>query len=213
VKWKDVAAAVSDLESPEIELTSETVLAHEGIVEYLFQNHTVLPVRFGSVLGDVRAVKRFLARNYDNIVKNIENVKGKIEMGLKVILRESPPKKTEEAVIENNKPDHLSPAKAYLFAKLQEEKRQQQMLENAGKYIDEIYATLCTYADESRIRKLTTEKMILNSSYLLLREKMDAFLVSVNWLKKKHPLLSFLCSGPWPPYNFVGLEEKTQSDA
>ncbi|MEW5785608.1 MAG: GvpL/GvpF family gas vesicle protein [Bacillota bacterium] len=215
VKWKDVAAAVSDLESPEIELTSESVLSHEGIVEYLFQNHTVLPVRFGSVLSETREVKHFLERHYNVITKNIEKVKGKVELGLKVIFKEQEPcpVKAEEAILEENKTDRISPAKSYLISKLQEEKKRQYLMEEAGKYIDEIYNTLRSYTTQSCIRKLTTEKMILNSSYLVRRDQVAAFTVSVDWLKNKYPFLSFLYSGPWPPYNFVGLEEGTQQDA
>lgn len=211
IKWKDIAAVVSDIESREVELTAETVLLHETVVEYLCKDHTVLPVRFGSALRDVHEVKQLLEHHYNSVVENIENVKGKVELGLKVILREPLPVKMDDAPIEE--PDRVSPAKAYLISKLLEEKKQQHMVEEAGKYIDEIYSALRAYAAESCIRKLTTEKMILNSAYLVLRENIDAFMLSVDWLKKKHPSLSFLCSGPWPPYNFVGLEERTQHDA
>jgi len=50
---REVSAVVSEMNAPNLELTSETVLCHEHVVEFVMKAHTVLPVRFGTVLGSV----------------------------------------------------------------------------------------------------------------------------------------------------------------
>jgi len=214
VTLREVSAVVSEMNAPNLELTSETVLCHEHVVEFVMKAHTVLPVRFGTVLGSVHNVKEFLMQFYDNIINNIEKVQGKVELGLKVMIKEPAEPSPDDANGEEEKPDgSLTPAREYLMARIREEKKQQKILEETGKSIDEICHTLSVYSDETCVRKLTTEIMILNASFLVDKNKVSVFSQSVQLLMRRHPDLAFLFSGPWPPYNFVGLKEGAQKDA
>ena len=117
-------------------------------------------------------VKEFLMQFYDNIINNIEKVQGKVELGLKVMIKEPAEPSPDDANGEEEKPDgSLTPAREYLMARIREEKKQQKILEETGKSIDEICHTLSVYSDETCVRKLTTEIMILNASFLVDKNK------------------------------------------
>lgn len=62
----------------------------------------------------------------------------------------------------------------------------------------EMHATLSTLARESR--QLAPGR----SAYLVRREDVAAFVARVAALEEANQDLSLLCTGPWPPYSFVG---------
>ncbi|MBI5287017.1 MAG: GvpL/GvpF family gas vesicle protein, partial [Deltaproteobacteria bacterium] len=74
---------------------------------------------------------------------------------------------------------------------------------------------------EARINKLlpkeVTEKeddMVLNSAFLVDKDKVSEFIHAVDDLKTRYndKGFDFDCTGPWPPYNFCNLsKEKEQS--
>ncbi|RJX27453.1 MAG: hypothetical protein C4554_04265 [Dethiobacter sp.] len=213
VRWKEIAAVVSEALFQSIELTSETVLSHEAVVEYLMKEHTVLPVRFGTVLNSVDEVKSLLCTYSESIYKNIDKMRDKVELGLKVLLKAFPgddPAREEESI---KNFQSATPGRRYLLEKLKNEERQRDILEKTTIFIDEIYNTLDKYSVESCIRRLTTDRMLLNSSYLVPVEKIEEFKTTVEILKRRYPALSFLYSGPWPAYNFVSLEEDESCNA
>lgn len=51
-----------------------------------------------------------------------------------------------------------------------------------------------------------SDKLILNASFLVNKEKIDTFSEEVKQLQKKYPMLKLLYSGPWAPYNFVYIK-------
>ncbi|MBI5050786.1 MAG: GvpL/GvpF family gas vesicle protein, partial [Nitrospirae bacterium] len=74
---------------------------------------------------------------------------------------------------------------------------------------------------EARINKLLpkevterNDEMILNSAFLINKDKAGDFLNIVEDFRTKYTDkgLSFDCTGPWPPYNFCNFSrEKEQS--
>jgi len=60
-------------------------------------------------------------------------------------------------------------------------------------------------ASDSKELKLFSERLVLNSSFLVARDKIDEFSGKVNELSKKYDNLKTQYSGPWPPYNFVDI--------
>ncbi|MEW6623882.1 MAG: GvpL/GvpF family gas vesicle protein [Bacillota bacterium] len=206
VRYHDIGAVTSEISATCVEINAETVLSHEEVVEYMMMDHTVLPVRFGTLLNSVDDIKAALKANEKAIDNNFNKVRGQVELGLKVILRNIPedlPHTIEDDVYEDN----LTPGRHYLLKKLKQEENTRKRLEDASPTIDEIYHTLNKYSLQSTIRKLSTERMLLNSSYLVPKENIDAFKTTVEILRKRYPSLILLFSGPWPAYNFVNLDE------
>jgi hypothetical protein len=61
-------------------------------------------------------------------------------------------------------------------------------------------------AVQSKELKLFSERLILNTSFLIYRDKINDFSGEVEQLGNKYPDLKIQYSGPWPPYNFVDIQ-------
>ncbi len=59
---------------------------------------------------------------------------------------------------------------------------------------------------QSKELKLFSERLILNASFLVDRDKIDEFSKEVETLGNKYSHLKTQYSGPWPPYNFVDIQ-------
>jgi hypothetical protein len=60
-------------------------------------------------------------------------------------------------------------------------------------------------ASDSKELKLFSERLVLNASFLVARDKIDEFSSEVESLRNKYDCLKTQYSGPWPPYNFVDI--------
>jgi hypothetical protein len=61
-------------------------------------------------------------------------------------------------------------------------------------------------AVQSKELKLFSERLVLNASFLIDRNKIDDFSVEVEQLGNKYQEIKIQYSGPWPPYNFVDIQ-------
>jgi hypothetical protein len=61
-------------------------------------------------------------------------------------------------------------------------------------------------AVQSKELKLFSERLVLNASFLVDRDKIDDFSGEVEPLGNKYPNFKIQYSGPWPPYNFVDIQ-------
>ena len=61
-------------------------------------------------------------------------------------------------------------------------------------------------AVQSKELKRFSERLILNTSFLIDRDKINDFSSEVEQLGNKYPDLKIQYSGPWPPYNFVDIQ-------
>jgi hypothetical protein len=70
----------------------------------------------------------------------------------------------------------------------------------------DILESLKAQAKQAVTSDLFSERLILNASFLVNKESIDAFSNEVERLQKKHSFIKLLYSGPWAPYNFVYIK-------
>ena len=78
------------------------IVAHQRVVEVAREKGTVLPVRFGVILKNEDGVKKLLASSYKDYGKKISTLRGKDEIGIKVLMGKSSLKKIQEAAEEQS---------------------------------------------------------------------------------------------------------------
>jgi hypothetical protein len=205
ISWDGIAVVSSQVDVESIKVTTETIIRHEEVVEYLMKDHTVLPMRFGTVVQGASEVTKLLVKHHESIRNNIDKIRGNVEIGVKILLKSIPVDLFQPA--EDFPLDNYSPGRRYLLEKYRQFQKQKRILENEYYSVDEIYGSLKAHAIQSCAQKFVTEKMLLNSSFLVAKEKVTEFKETVEFLKKRYPSLSFLYSGPWPAYNFVSLSQ------
>jgi hypothetical protein len=70
----------------------------------------------------------------------------------------------------------------------------------------EITNCLGDIAADSRSLKLFSDRLLLNTSFLVDSSKLDEFSDCVGRLASDYNTLKVQYSGPWPPYNFVDIQ-------
>jgi len=176
-------------------------------VEAFMADSTVLPVRFGTVLADKAAVQATLAAHYSHFVTNLDRVRGRVELGLRVLWdnNDCPIDKDDRTRVAGS-------GRAYLLARMQEERRAHAWRQRGEALAAELDGPLADLAVESTHQVLVTPRLLLTAAYLVERRVVVPFQRRVETLNGAYPGLRFLCTGPWPPYSFVGAVVSTANE-
>ena len=80
-----VSAVVSDCSRQKIRPERAHLMAHKEVLRKLMLESTVLPMAFGTIADNLKAVRRMLTRSEETLLEKLKQVKGKVEMGLRVV--------------------------------------------------------------------------------------------------------------------------------
>lgn len=79
-----VAAVVSDITHKRLRPERQNLMAHHAVINRLLADTTILPVAFGTIADSRQALREILKENSDVFVEQLDRVRGKVEMGLRV---------------------------------------------------------------------------------------------------------------------------------
>jgi len=173
VPYRDVAAVVSDSPMKDYELTEDNTRRHGTVLRQIMEEHTVVPVEFGTTIKNERILRRLLGKAYDPTREWLKLVDNMVELGVKAVL--------DEDIV-------------YFDRKKGKER------------ISDILESLSSKAKQAFMGDIFTDRLVLNASYLVDKDDMDAFSEEVSRLREKYSMLKLLYSGPWAPYNFVYIK-------
>jgi len=189
--------------------TEEILRGHEDVVDTLMKLTTVVPFKFGTILKDEEAASKMLQDYGEKFKKLLSKFTGRAEWGLKVYAAKVEPKLKKQA---SGLPRVKSRGTAYLLGKKMEEELKNDMSTRLAKASEVIFQEAGKDAYEAKLnntlpQKLTgkNKEMILNTAFLIEKEKVARFCQQVKRLIKKYePMgLEIEVSGPWPPYSFT----------
>lgn len=212
VEHADLVAVVSDAQRDGYDVTRDNLVAHQRVVEEAMSRSDVLPVAFGTVArGDREVRDKLLDREHDELQRRLEYIGGRVELGLKVLWdreRLFSDIVAERADIRELR-DRLAarpPDTAY-FERIQlGELTEAAVVAKRDRDGEAILDALSPLAVDLRTNRLLTETMVLNASFLVERDRVEAFDAAVQRLGQLHAdRLVFQYVGPLPPYSFVNL--------
>ena len=85
VHFRDIAAVVSNTPMVVQDPTRDNVLAHQRVNETVMQQHTVIPMSFGTVFKTDDDIMELLRSAYDAFIDVLNKMQDKFEFGLKVL--------------------------------------------------------------------------------------------------------------------------------
>ena len=228
---QDLAGVVSAVTTTQVQAAETNLWQHEMIVEALMADRAVLPVRFGTVFANEAAVQAELLAHQADLLASLNRVRGRVELGLRILINpttgEGLSHPTKEGGLShdeptspvaplpkpatNDQPDNVALAqsapvgrgRAYLMTRLAEEQRARAERQQAEAQVAKIHGPLAQLAVDSVQQVLVTPRLLLTAAYLVERDRVEDFRQAVAALSDAHPALSLLCTGPWPPYNFI----------
>ena len=81
-----MAAVVSNISEKKIRPERKNLAAHNVVIKRLMENATVLPVAFGTIAASNQALMHILKQNSSTFSEQLDRVRGKVELGLRVVL-------------------------------------------------------------------------------------------------------------------------------
>ena len=189
----DVAAACTVHAQKQIPITPQNVWRHQQVIEQLMAAATVLPACFGTSFDCEEALDAVLHRNKELLAQSLANLRGKVEMGLRV-LRE-PPADAPEA----HAPTTTTTGRDYMTRRAADHRRR----ESLSSLATAIHARIAPHAADHRHHILPSPQTLLTAAYLIAREEILQFAHRVRVLAADYPVLQILGTGPWPAYHFA----------
>lgn len=213
----NLASALTEKTDGAKSVIEEMLRAHEGVVDTLMKDTTIIPFQFGTILKDEKAITKMLQDAEEKFKYLLVKFNGRVEWGLKVYTDTQEFMKHITKIEPGfstlaKKRERLSRGAAYLLGKKMEEELKREVVNWLARTSEAIFQELGKEAYESRLnktlpQKLTDKKkeMILNSVFLVEKERVAHFCEEGKRLIEQYaPLkLDLEMSGPWAPYSFI----------
>jgi hypothetical protein len=181
-------AVVGEAASPTALPTEAAVLAHARVVEGLARStEALLPARFERPLRDEAELSALVLERQGELRESLERVRGSVELGVRVL-----PDGSDNGPATGRGSDYL--------------KGRLEAVRSAERVAAELQAAVADVVRESSVRVVASRELVLTAAYLVPRERIDAFGDRIAEVGRANPALTFVSTGPWPPYSFVTLE-------
>ncbi len=218
VPYQDISAVVSDspiiaYDSMTKDLVVKDLFSHQWVIEKVMKNHTIIPMKFGTFAEKEEEVLEILKNEYKQFKEALNLISNKIELDVvaiwnkeiifKEIAEEREIKELKEKIATN-------PADPQLNDRIKLGKMVEKSLKKKNQeYAEEILGTLKERAFDFCTHDTLDDTMILNSSFLLDRNREKDFDKKLNELDEKYKKkINFRCVGPLPPYGFSTIKVK-----
>ena len=206
-----IVALVSDIAERRIRPERKNLVAHHAVVKRLMEQTTVLPVAFGTIADSPKALLGILKENSDAFVEQLDRVRGKVEMGLRVTW--DVPNIFEYFV---NRHPELAELRDTVLGKqrgpTQEDKIELGRLfdrllaqdrERHTEAVTEVLAPRCADIKENQPRE---EREVMHLACLVERNAKKGFEDGVFEAAKRFDnSFAFDFNGPWAPHHFVDV--------
>jgi hypothetical protein len=193
----------------EVRDTSEMMTYHK-VIQSFFEQVTVVPFRFGTVLDLYVDLERLLENRAEHYRKILQDLEGCAEMGIRAIINAceiqgGDPQGSPGIAY----PDSSGSGKLYLSSRKNHYSSQSLLSENNQQSIrrvrDTFAGTFKKFKSESstqEFRQGGASFILLSLYFLVPKALLERFRQTFADLSSAEPA-KLMLSGPWPPYNFV----------
>ena len=195
---------------------------HIRIITEIMAYSTVVPFKFGTIYNSEAGLKKFITDYSDSLIENFQLIGGKEEWSVKIYCdRKTLCTQIDELSDEAAKMEQQimasSPGKAFLLKRKKTELIESEMDRLSKKYGQQYYEGFQKLGVLANLNNLLPKEftgrgdtMILNATFLVLKNKVDDFKNVVDTIGKEHgnSFFSVEITGPWPPFSFISIKEK-----
>jgi Gas vesicle synthesis protein GvpL/GvpF len=210
---RDLAALVSDVDAGPL-VAARGLRAHWRVLEDAVAKATVLPVRFGTVMDtDEAVVERFLEPRHDDLVAQLAELSGKVQLSVKAFYDEE--QLLRGVVQESSAVAQLSqrvrgrPKAATYYDRIQLGELVAGEVEQARERDSAlVIGRLEPLAVASRLEPPGTPDAAVNAAFLVERSRVDEFSEAVaRFADEVGDRMRVRYIGPLPPYSFTEEQE------
>ncbi|MCF8308429.1 MAG: GvpL/GvpF family gas vesicle protein [Bacteroidales bacterium] len=213
VSFKNVSAVIGDIKREDLKKTKPQIIKYADLIENMKQYYTLLPMQFGSIVDSAKTIKKKLEINYQEINQNLKKVKNKYEYGIKVFgniekLKEGfmPTTKSEfQKTLNSSSASKNSAYRNYVNKKFFKYKQDKVLANFIDSVIEEIKGYLAHFNSLHKFKTEISSRNIIDGVLLIEKDKENELIRIVKDMQNRYPKLTFILTGPWPPYNFIDI--------
>jgi len=201
-----VSALLGPLKSTRLRPERRNVMAHQKVLASVNDGRAILPMRFGLVVSSEDEVASLLEQHQDNLVEQLQRVRGRIELGLRICWKE----------------DQVFANLMSIYPALEEARRSapktREGLIDIGQRVAtalttqrnsieaQTHAALTDCVGEFAFNAPKSDAQLLNAACLVDRANVPQFESAVNALGATlDDRYTIDFNGPWAPHNFIKL--------
>lgn len=168
---------------------------HARVIAASFTRSTVLPFRFGTCFDDDDSLRRSVRSNQRHFLANVERLRGKAEMHLKVLVDDTCPEKDDRSA--------QAAGQAYLSQLRQSATRQRERQSRARALSVQMHRMFLPLEEEITCKRTDSGKMLLDIAHLVDKKTVERYQNKYSTATLQLKDCAMQLSGPWPPYHFV----------
>jgi ketosteroid isomerase-like protein len=178
---------------------------HARVIAECFAQSTVLPFRFGTTFEDDDALRRSVRSNQRHFLANVERLRGKAEMHLKVLVDDVTP------TVRENDYRPLATGQQYLSNLRESATRQRERQSRARALSVQMHRMFLPLAEEVTCKRTESGKMLLDIAHLVDKKTVERYQNKYSSATLAMKDCAMQLSGPWPPYHFVHREQRAHA--
>ena len=167
---------------------------HAAVIAESFGRSTVLPFRFGTTFQDDDALRRSVRSNQRQFQANVDRLRGKAEMHLKVLMDDTCP---------GNMARSHTVGHEYLSSLRESATRQRERQSRARALSVQMNRMFLPLAEEISCKRVDSNKMLLDIAHLIDHKTVERYQNKYSSATVQLKECRMQLSGPWPPYHFV----------
>jgi hypothetical protein len=193
----DLAIIVSE-HNPSESLSQKAGVDHARVIADCFQHSTVLPFRFGTIFNDDESLRRSIRSNQRQFLSNIDKLRGKTEMHLKIFVDDCCAKEIAKVFSTTE-----TVGREYLSNLRETAARQRERQTRARAVSFQMHRLFMPLDEEVSCRLTENGKMVLDVAHLIERKFVERYQNKFATTSALMRDCQMQLSGPWPPYHFV----------
>ena len=194
--------------------------AHNDVVSWASQPGPVVPLHMWTLFSDRDAVEEMLGRRSSSLSSLLKELRDVDEYGLRVFadaatLAKSVAATDAEAVELERQAAESGPGQRYLIERKLERSRRDAARARARRVADEVYETLAEQSVKAARDTIPASSgaevgAVVSAAFLVRRKDVEAFQRALRDLSREYEASGFRfdLTGPWPPYHFVGEDQR-----
>jgi len=191
----DLAVIVSEYNAEDnARMDQQAQKDHARVIADCFKHSTVLPFRFGTTFNDDDALRRSVRSNQRHFLANVERLRGKAEMHLKVLVDDICPGTLQR---------DMTVGQQYLTSLRESASRQRERQSRARALSVQMHRMFLPLAEEITCKRMDSGKMLLDIAHLIDNKTIERYQNKYTSAMQQMKECQMQLSGPWPPYHFV----------
>ena len=167
---------------------------HARVIAECFKLSTVLPFRFATTFADDDGLRRSVRSNQRHFLANVERLRGKAEMHLKVLVDDTCPGTSAR---------DMTVGQQYLTSLRESAGRQRERQSKARALSVQMHRMFLPIAEEVTCKRMDSGKLLLDIAHLIDNKTVERYQNKYTSATSELKDCRMQLSGPWPPYHFV----------